>query len=55
MIGETLKDKSYVIEALPSENTWFGVTYQEDKPFVVSQFKAFKETGAYPHNLWEKR
>lgn len=54
MVGETLNDGSYTIQALPSENSWFGVTYQEDKPYVVAQFKAFKANGAYPHNLWEK-
>ncbi len=53
MIGETLNEGMYTIEALPSENTWFGVTYQEDKPYVVKQFIEFKENGDYPFDLWK--
>lgn len=53
MIGETLNQNIYTLHVLASENTWFGVTYQEDKPFVVNQFKQFKEDGVYPFDLWE--
>ncbi len=53
MIGETLRQGLYTLHALSSENTWFGVTYQEDKPFVVAQFNQFKTDGVYPFNLWE--
>jgi NDP-sugar pyrophosphorylase family protein len=53
MVGETLNEGLYSIEALPSENTWFGVTYQEDKPYVVKQFVDFKEKGEYPFDLWK--
>ena len=52
MIGETLH-QDYKLHVLASENTWFGVTYQEDKPFVVKQFETFKQEGVYPFNLWE--
>ena len=52
MIGETLHNE-YKLHVLASENTWFGVTYQEDKPYVVKQFETFKEEGIYPFNLWE--
>jgi len=54
MVGETLKEGLYTIQALPSENTWFGVTYQQDKPYVVQQFKDFKAQGIYPADLWKK-
>lgn len=54
MIGETIKDKAYTIKVMPSENEWFGVTYHEDKPFVVEQFLKFKAEGLYPFNLWAK-
>lgn len=54
MIGETLNQKLYTMHALASENTWFGVTYQEDKPKVVAEFKRMKDEGVYPFNLWKK-
>jgi len=52
MIGETIKSKTFSIKVMPSENEWFGVTYHEDKPYVVSRFLEFKEKGYYPFNLW---
>ena len=53
MIGETLHQGSYTMIPLASENTWFGVTYQEDKPFVVAQLQAYKDQGFYPFDLWK--
>jgi len=52
MIGETLKSKTFSIKVMSSENEWFGVTYHEDKPYVVSRFLEFKEKGLYPFDLW---
>mgnify|MGYP001810017723 FL=1 len=54
MIGETLKDKTYTITVMPSENEWFGVTYHDDKPYVVEQFAKYKAEGQYPFDLWAK-
>ncbi len=54
MIGETIKEKTFSIKVIPSESEWFGVTYQEDKPYVVEQFLKFKTEGLYPFNLWAK-
>jgi len=54
MIGETLKDQSYTIKVMPSENEWFGVTYHDDKPYVVEQFAKYKAEGQYPFDLWAK-
>jgi hypothetical protein len=52
MIGETIKDKTYSIKVVPSENEWFGVTYHDDKPYVVEQFLKYKAEGKYPFDLW---
>ncbi len=54
MIGETLDHNQYKMTTLASENTWFGVTYQEDKPYVVEQLKAYKDQGLYPFDLWKR-
>lgn len=54
MIGETLDKDLYKMNALASENTWYGVTYKEDKPGVVAEFKRLKEEQVYPFNLWAK-
>ena len=52
MIGETLDKNIYTMNALTSENTWYGVTYKEDKPGVVAEFKRLKDENVYPFDLW---
>ena len=36
---------------LPTDSRWFGVTYREDKPYVVSEIKKLVDAGEYPANL----
>ncbi|MBQ0025158.1 MAG: nucleotidyltransferase [Bacteroidales bacterium] len=37
---------------LSCDAKWFGVTYKEDRPFVVSKIGELIEKGIYPSNLW---
>ena len=37
---------------LPTDATWFGVTYPEDKPIVVESIKKLHDAGTYPEKLW---
>ena len=41
------------VKVLPTPDTWFGVTYPEDKPMVVAALKAMTEAGKYPDGLWK--
>lgn len=41
------------VKVLPTNSNWFGVTYKEDKPVVVSKIQEFKDNGIYPENLWK--
>ncbi|MBQ8891630.1 MAG: nucleotidyltransferase [Bacilli bacterium] len=38
---------------LESTDKWLGVTYKEDKDFVVSNIKKLIEEGEYPYDLWK--
>ncbi len=40
---------------LQTPESWFGVTYQEDKPKVLDAIKALVEKGTYPTPLWVKK
>lgn len=40
------------VKVLPSESTWFGVTYPEDKPAVMESIQKLLDEGKYPSNLW---
>lgn len=39
------------VKVYRSTDAWYGVTYKEDKDFVVESIRALKESGAYPHNV----
>ena len=40
------------VRVLPTESTWFGVTYREDKPRVEASIAALVQAGHYPARLW---
>lgn len=49
----TLKNQGRAqMKVLSSDATWFGVTYKEDRPFVIEKINELVEKGVYPSNLW---
>ena len=40
------------MKVLRSRDRWYGVTYHEDKPVVVSAIARMTQEGLYPANLW---
>ncbi|MCO6463830.1 MAG: nucleotidyltransferase [Saprospiraceae bacterium] len=40
------------VKVLDTESDWFGVTYQEDKPFVMDKLNRLIADGVYPNQLW---
>lgn len=46
-IGELVKNNKVSVEVLDSPDTWFGVTYKEDKEFVVNSFNELIAAGEY--------
>ena len=40
------------MQVLPCEETWYGVTYRQDKPLVVEAIARKTAEGQYPENLW---
>ena len=54
VVNELLEEKRATVEVLKSEDRWWGVTYQEDKPQVRAALTALSEQGLYPSPLWSK-
>ena len=52
VVFELIKHGKVQAEVLEADAPWFGVTYPEDKPFVVEQVKKLAEAGNYPEKLW---
>lgn len=42
-----------VIEVVPTDAVWFGVTYKEDAPLVKEKVMELVKNGEYPDNLWQ--
>ncbi len=52
VVNHMINSKIGNTKVLQSEASWFGVTYQEDKPVVVDNIKQLIEQGVYPKALW---
>ena len=53
IIDQMLKKKQVKITVLKTSDKWFGVTYKEDVPTVIADFKRLLEEGVYPAKLWD--
>ncbi len=40
------------VEVLRTDASWFGVTYQEDRPGVMNNIRKLTAQGLYPERLW---
>jgi len=47
-----VKKGNITIKILPSNERWFGVTYREDKPFVVESIRKMIRKGVYPARIY---
>ena len=52
VVSDLLAADKATVTVLTSADKWYGVTYKEDKPFVVAAIKNMKENGLYPEKLW---
>ncbi|HEY3371349.1 MAG TPA: sugar phosphate nucleotidyltransferase [Prolixibacteraceae bacterium] len=52
VVFEMIKTGKAKVEVLKADSPWFGVTYQEDKPFVIEQIQQLTNRGVYPDKLW---
>lgn len=41
------------LKVLSTTSQWFGVTYKQDRPFVVEKIRNLVAAGVYPENLWK--
>jgi len=51
-IDKFVKNGQITIQILMSNERWFGVTYREDKPFVVESINAMIDKGIYPSSIY---
>ena len=51
VVDELVREGRADCRVLPTDSSWFGVTYREDKPFVEKSIRSLVESGEYPPNL----
>ncbi len=52
VVNELLREGRASVRVLKSEDRWWGVTYQEDRPQVREALQALAAQGLYPAPLW---
>ena len=53
IIDRLIKENKAKVDVLETKDTWFGVTYQEDKASVAAAFEKLVKEGVYPENLYK--
>ena len=52
LVGDLIRDECARVKVLPTDERWFGVTYQADRPRVQAAVRDLVTQGRYPQNLW---
>ena len=55
VVDELIKEGKADCAVLPTDSRWFGVTYREDKPYVMAEIGKLVDAGDYPAPLFPKR
>jgi hypothetical protein len=51
-VGELVSSGQAKVKVLRSPDSWFGVTYREDRPTVIESIRKLIAKGDYPGKLW---
>ena len=51
VVDELIREGKADCRVLPTDSSWFGVTYREDKPQVMAAIAKLVQAGEYPVNL----
>ncbi len=54
VLDQLIRGGKIKVKILPTNEQWFGVTYKEDKEWVMNSIRQLIEQGVYPANLWGK-
>ncbi len=52
VVNDLLEEGKASVRVLQSEDRWWGVTYQQDRPQVCAALRALSDQGLYPAPLW---
>ncbi|MBO5541991.1 MAG: hypothetical protein J5936_00980 [Acholeplasmatales bacterium] len=53
VVSDLIEDGMVTCDILSTTSVWYGVTYKEDKNFVVASLKKLVNNGEYPKGVWK--
>ncbi len=53
VVSELIAENEISVNVVKCDAVWYGVTYKEDKPYVVSSLKSLVNKGLYKKGLWD--
>ena len=54
-VDRLINNGKATMKVLATPDSWFGVTYQDDKPRVLKAIRDLVDEGVYPENLWANK
>ena len=54
IVSDMIEREGVKVRVLKSEDSWYGVTYPEDKETVMNAFEQMSREGIYPQPLWKE-
>lgn len=52
VVNDLIRSQQATVRILHCNETWFGMTYKEDRETVVKSIRRLVQTGDYPEKLW---
>lgn len=53
VVNALIRSRQERVKVLRTPDSWFGITYREDRPRVVESIRALVGQATYPENLWK--
>lgn len=53
VVDELIRGGRAKVKVLPTEDTWFGITYPQDKAIAMKCIRRLIDEGVYPERLWK--
>jgi hypothetical protein len=55
VVDNLIQSGTKKVEILKTDDSWFGVTYPDDKAFVQESIRGLVADEVYPENLWQAK
>ena len=54
VVSDLIHEGRVQCDVLSTSSVWYGITYKEDKEYVVESLKKMMDEGLYPDGVWKK-